>query len=93
MHITRLSIIKVSFLTLCGKGIKQSQFLRETDDSELNFQPCKGKPNTHAWSTDESLPSNHLLLIPVHGLGPLSPTTENRSSLHPWYVVQHKNKL
>ena len=69
--------MNVSLLTLCGKGIKQSQYLRETDDSELNFQPCKGKPNTHAWSTDESLPSNRLLLIPVHGSGPLSLTTES----------------
>ena len=38
---------------------------------EPNFNPCKVEPNTHAWSTDESLPSN-------------------RSSLHPWFVVQHK---
>ena len=57
----------VPLITLCGKGIKQSQFPRETDDSESNFQPCKGKPNTHAWSTVESLPSNIWLLIPVHG--------------------------
>ena len=90
LHPTRLSIINVSLLTLCGKGIKQSQFPQETDDSESNFQPCKGKPNTHAWSTDESLPSNHLLLIPVHGSAPLSPTTENHSSLYPWFVLQHK---
>ena len=65
----------VPLLTLCGKGIKQSQFPRETDDSESNFQPCKGKPNTHAWSTVESLPSNRWLLIPVYGSVPLSPTT------------------
>ena len=38
---------------------------------------------THTLGTGESLPRNHLLLIPVHGLVPLSPTTENRSSLHP----------
>ena len=87
-HPTRLSIINVSLLTLCGKGIKQSQYLRETDDSESNFQPCKDKPNTHTWSTDESLQSNRLHLIPVHGSAPLSPTTENRSSLHPW-LLQH----
>ena len=37
MHPTRLNIITVSLLTLCGKGIKQSQFPRETDDSESNF--------------------------------------------------------
>ena len=52
-----MGIIIVPLLTLCDKGIKQSQYPRETDDSELNFQPCKGKPNTHAWSTVESLPS------------------------------------
>ena len=61
--------MKVSLLTLGGKGIKQSQYPRETDDSESNFQPCKGKPNTHAWSTDESLQSNRLPFIPVHGQG------------------------
>ena len=63
----------VPLLTLCGKGIKQSQFSRETDDSESNFEPCKGKPNTHAWSTIESLPSNRLPFIPVRGSVPLSP--------------------
>ena len=89
MHPTRLSIIIVPLLTLCCKGIKQSQFPRETDDSESNFQPCKGKPNTHAWSTDESLPSNRWLFIPVRGSVPLSPTAENRHSLHPW-LLQHK---
>ena len=77
----------VPLLTLCGKGIKQSQFPRETDDSESNFQPCKDKPNTHTWSTDESLPSNRWLLIPVHGSAPLSPTIENRPSLYPWFVL------
>ena len=55
----------VPLLTLCGTGIKQSQFLRETDDSESNFQPCKGKPNTHAWSTVESLSSNHPTASPT----------------------------
>src|SRR6185437_10650366 len=92
LHPTRLSIIFVSLLTLCGKGIKQSQFPRETDDSESNYQPCKDKPNTHthAWSTVESLPSNRWLLILVGGSGPLSPSIENRSSLHPWFVVQYK---
>ena len=89
MHTTRLSIINVPLLTLCGKGIKQSQFLRETDDSESNFQPCKGKPNRHAWSTDESLPSNHWLLILVHGSVPLSPTTGNNHIPAP-VVLQHK---
>ena len=88
MHLTRLSIIIVPLLTLCGKGIKQSQYPRETDDSESNCQPCKGKPSTHAWSTDESLLSNRLLLIPVHGSAPLSPTIENRHSLHLW-LLQH----
>ena len=92
MHPTRLSIIIISLLTQCGKGIKQSQFPRETDDSELNFQPCKGKPNTHAWSTDESLPSNRLLLIPVHGSGPLSPTTGNHHIPTPM-VLCNINKI
>ena len=57
MHSTKLSIIIVPLLTLCSKGIKQSQFPRETDDSESNFQPCNDKPSTHASSTDESLPT------------------------------------
>jgi hypothetical protein len=32
-HQTRLIIIIVPLLTLCGKRVKQSQWLRETDDS------------------------------------------------------------
>ena len=32
----------VPLLTLCGKGIKQSQYPRETDDSESNFQSLQG---------------------------------------------------
>ena len=82
----------VPLLTLCGKGIKQSQYLWETDDFESNFQPCKGKPNTHAWNTVESLPSNYLLLIPVRGSGLLSPTTENHHISIP-VVLQHKNNF
>ena len=74
LHPTRLSITFVPLLTLCGKGIKQSQYPQETDDSESNFKPCKGKPNTHAWSTVESLPSNRLPFISVRGTEPLSPT-------------------
>ena len=54
------------------------------------FQSLQGKPNTHAWSTVESLPSNRLILILGHGSASLSPTTENRSSLHPWFIVQHR---
>ena len=68
----------IPLLTLCGKWIKQSQFPRETDDSESNFQPCKSKPNTHAWSAVKPLPSNRWLLILVHGSVPLSPTTGNK---------------
>ena len=79
--------MNVSLLTLCGKGIKQSQFLRETDDSESNFQPCKGKPNTHAWSTVESLSRNRLLLIPGRGSAPLSPTIESPTLFAPVVVV------
>jgi hypothetical protein len=41
---------KVAPVTLCGKGIKQSQSLRETDDFELNFTTLQGKPNSHAWN-------------------------------------------
>ena len=34
LHSTKLSIIFVPLLTLCGKGIKQSQYPRETNDSK-----------------------------------------------------------
>jgi len=47
------------------------------------FQSLKGKPNTHAWSTVESLPSNLWPLIPGCGSGPLSPST-GPFSCHPW---------
>ena len=82
----------VPLLTLCGKGIKQSQFPRETDNSESNFQPCKGKPNTHTWSTIESLPSNRLLLIPVHGQRHSPRLQRARPSLQP-LLLQHKFKI
>ena len=88
-HPTIFGIIIVPLLTLCSKGIKQSQIPQETDDSESNFQPCKDKPSTHAWSTVESLSSNLLLLFPVHGSGPLSPTTENHHIIIV-AVLQHK---
>ena len=44
------------------------------------FQSLQGKPNTNAWSTDESLPSNRLPFIPVHGSVPLSPTIGHHTS-------------
>jgi hypothetical protein len=31
-----------ALITLCGKGIKQSQSPGETDDSELNFKTLQG---------------------------------------------------
>ena len=89
LHQTILRSSLFHFLLYVAKGIKQSQTLGETDDFESNFQPCKDKPSTHAWSTVESLPSDRLLLILVHGSGPLSPTIEN----HHIFVVallQHK---
>jgi hypothetical protein len=61
---------KVALVTLYDKGIKQSQSPRETDDSESNFKPCKGKPNTHAWNTKGLFLSNRLPFIPTRGSGP-----------------------
>ena len=77
----------VPLLTLCGKGINQPQYPRETDDSESNFQSLQGKPNTHTWSTVESLPSNRLLLILGRGSTPLSPTTESPTLSAPVVVA------
>jgi hypothetical protein len=57
----------VALVTLCDKGIKQSQSPRETDDSESNF---KDKPNSHAWNTKGSFRSNHLPFIPTRGSDP-----------------------
>jgi hypothetical protein len=45
----------VALVTLCDKGIKQSQSPRETDDSESNFQPCKvNLTHTLGTSNDDS---------------------------------------
>jgi hypothetical protein len=33
---------QVALITLCGKGIKQSQSLRETDNYESNFKTLQG---------------------------------------------------
>ena len=58
LHPTRLSIILVSLLTLCGKEIKQSQYPWEAEKFELNFNPCKvslthmlGVPTSHSQET------------------------------------------
>ena len=67
--------INIQLLTLCSKGIKQSHYPREEEQFEPNFNPCKVEPNIHAWSTDESLPSNRLPFIPVHGHGHSPPVT------------------
>jgi hypothetical protein len=40
----------VTLLTLCGRRNKQSQFSRETDDSESSFKPCKANL-THTLGT------------------------------------------
>jgi hypothetical protein len=37
---------------------------------ESNFQPCKGKPNSHAWNTKGLFRSNHLAFIPTRGSDP-----------------------
>jgi hypothetical protein len=34
---------QVALITLCDKGIKQSQSSRETDDSESNFKTLQGQ--------------------------------------------------
>jgi hypothetical protein len=70
--ITNISITHhiVTLVTLCDKGIKQSQSPRETDDSESNFQPCKGKPNSHAWNIQRLFRSNRLPFIPTRGSDP-----------------------
>jgi hypothetical protein len=60
----------VALVTLCDRGIKQSQSPRETDDFESNFQPCKGKPNSHAWNIQRLFRSNHLPFIPTRGSEP-----------------------
>jgi hypothetical protein len=70
--ITNISISHhiVALVTLCDKGIKQSQSPRETDDSESNFQPCKGKPNSLAWNIQRLFRSNRLPFIPTRGSEP-----------------------
>jgi hypothetical protein len=46
---------QVALITLCGKGIKQSQSPRETDYFESNFQPCKANlTHTLGTSNDDS---------------------------------------
>jgi hypothetical protein len=67
---------QVALITLCGKGINQSQSPRETDDSESNFKPCKGKPNSHAWNIQWSFRSNRLPFIPTRGSVPPQATAE-----------------
>jgi hypothetical protein len=60
----------VALVTLCDKGDKQSHSLWEADDSWIEIQPCKDKPNTHAWNTKGSFRSNHLPFILTRGSEP-----------------------
>jgi hypothetical protein len=59
----------VALVTLCDKGIKQSQSSWEADDSESNLT-LQGKPNSQAWNTKGSFRSNHLPFIPTRGSDP-----------------------
>jgi hypothetical protein len=36
----------------------------------MEFQPCKGKPNSHAWNIQRLFRSNRLPFIPGRGTGP-----------------------
>jgi hypothetical protein len=58
---------QVALITLCGKGIKQSQSPREMDDSESNFKPCKGKP-IKLTSDREYKHCNFIIVIVVAGI-------------------------
>ena len=76
MHSTMLSIILFYFLLYVAKGSSSLSICEKR--TILNRISNLARVNlTHAWSTIDSLPSNRLLLIPVHGSGPFSPTTEN----------------
>ena len=70
------------FLLYAAKGLSSLISSWEADDSESKFKPCKDKPNTHAWSTVESLSSNLWLFFPVHGSVPLSLTIQGLEIFH-----------
>jgi hypothetical protein len=44
--------------------------LREKQTILNRIQPCKGKPNSHAWNLQRLFRSNRLPFIPGRGIGP-----------------------
>ena len=78
------------FLLYVAKGSSRLNFReKRTILNRISNLARINLTHTHAWSTVESLPSNRLLLIPVHGSGPLSSSTANNP--HPVPIVMHHN--
>ena len=77
-----LSVIML-FLLCVAKGYKQPHIPRETDDSN-RFSTLQGKPNSHAWSTVESHPSNRWPFFPSRGEGHSPRLQGTTSPLQPW---------
>ena len=78
------------FLLYVAKGSSSLNF-REKRTILNRISNCArvNLTHTHTWSTVESLPTNRLLLIPVHGSGPISPTTESPTLSAAVVVAQH----
>jgi hypothetical protein len=61
--------MKFLLLLYVVKG-SSSLNLREKRTILNRIQPCKDKPNSHAWNTKGSFRSNRLPFIPTHGSEP-----------------------
>jgi hypothetical protein len=79
-HPTSFIITMVPLITLCGRSIKQSQLLWETNDSNWISQPCKANL-THTPRAPKGHPSNFSPFFLGCGSGSPSPTTEPCSIL------------
>jgi hypothetical protein len=64
-----LIIIILLLLLYMAKG-SSSLNLREKRTILNRIQPCKDKPNSHAWNTNGSFRSNRLPFIPTRGSDP-----------------------
>jgi hypothetical protein len=63
------SSLIITKLLLLLYVVKESSSLNHREKRTIlnRIQPCKGKPNTHAWNTKGSFRSNRLPFIPTRG--------------------------
>jgi hypothetical protein len=65
-----LTIIRLLLLLYVAKGLSSLNLRKKWTILNRISQPCKGKPNSHAWNIQWSFRSNRLPFIPTRGSVP-----------------------